>query len=60
MKKQLVLVNLLLVSLGFLFVPNTQAQECPKNPNTRSTEYIQREGDKRCEGVRNKIGRAHV
>lgn len=53
MKKQLVLVNLLLLSLGFLFVPNTQAQECPKVSNTRSTAYIQREGDKRCEGVRN-------
>lgn len=53
MKKQLVLVNLLLLSLGFFLVPNTQAQECPKISNTRSTAYIQREGDKRCEGVKN-------
>ncbi|HAC65443.1 MAG TPA: hypothetical protein DCF68_18410 [Cyanothece sp. UBA12306] len=50
MKKQLLFINLLILSLGLLLIPNTQAQQCPKTGN-RPTDYIQREGDKRCEGI---------
>lgn len=51
MKRHFLLINLLILSLSSQFTQTAQAQTCI-NGNTQSTAYMQREGDKRCEGVR--------
>lgn len=47
MKKEILLLSLLLLEF---MPPAVQAQVCSKG-NTQSTAYIQREDDKRCEGI---------
>lgn len=51
MKKRFLLINLAILMIGSLFTQTAQAQSCSPG-NTQSTAYMQREGDKRCEGIR--------
>ncbi len=50
MTKQFFIINLAILIAGSLFNQPAQAKSCPQG-NTQSTAYIQRESDKRCEGI---------
>ena len=50
MKKQFLLINLVILIASSLFPQTAQAQSCPQG-NPQSTAYMQRENDKRCEGI---------
>ena len=50
MKKSFIVLNLTILSLILVSFFPIQAQNCGTG-NTRSSNYIQRDNDKRCEGI---------